>query len=49
MAKKRQPGPSANGANVGFETRLWAAADKLRGRMDAAESSPTSATRSCRS
>ncbi|MFA5785913.1 MAG: class I SAM-dependent DNA methyltransferase [Actinomycetota bacterium] len=27
----------SNGANLGFETTLWAAADKLRGHMDAAE------------
>ena len=26
-----------NGANLGFETKLWAAADKLRGHMDASE------------
>ena len=32
MAKKR-----ANGANLGFEKELWAAADKLRGHMDASE------------
>lgn len=25
------------GANIGFENKLWAAADKLRGHMDAAE------------
>jgi type I restriction enzyme M protein len=28
---------SANGANLGFEATLWAAADKLRSHMDAAE------------
>jgi type I restriction enzyme M protein len=32
MAKKRNAG-----ANLGFEDKLWAAADKLRGSMDAAE------------
>src|SRR5579864_2876977 len=26
-----------NGATLGFETKLWAAADKLRNNMDAAE------------
>ena len=26
-----------NGANLGFEEKLWAAADKLRGHMDASE------------
>lgn len=31
MAKK------SNGANLGFENQLWAAADKLRGHMDASE------------
>ena len=33
-AKKAKNG---NGANLGFEEKLWAAADKLRGHMDAAE------------
>ncbi|HLP57806.1 MAG TPA: class I SAM-dependent DNA methyltransferase [Candidatus Deferrimicrobium sp.] len=28
---------SNNGANLGFENQLWAAADKLRGHMDASE------------
>lgn len=28
---------TTNGANLGFEATLWAAADKLRGHMDAAE------------
>jgi len=28
---------SNNGANLGFEDKLWAAADKLRGHMDASE------------
>lgn len=27
----------SNGANLGFETVLWATADKLRGHLDAAE------------
>jgi len=26
-----------NDANLGFENRMWAAADKLRGHMDASE------------
>ena len=26
-----------NGANLGFEKKLWAATDKLRSNMDAAE------------
>ncbi len=33
-AKKQK---TSNGANLGFEATLWAAADKLRGNMDAAE------------
>lgn len=28
---------NTNGANLGFETQLWAAADKMRGHMDAGE------------
>jgi type I restriction enzyme M protein len=28
---------NSNGANLGFENQLWAAADKLRGHMDASE------------
>ena len=28
---------ASNGANLGFEAKLWAAADKLRNNMDAAE------------
>jgi type I restriction enzyme M protein len=28
---------TGNGANVGFEDKLWKAADKLRNNMDAAE------------
>ena len=32
MAKKQ-----ATGANIGFEEKLWLAADKLRGSMDASE------------
>ena len=35
MAKNRAT--SNNGANLGFEASLWAAADKLRSNMDAAE------------
>jgi len=39
MAKRQTPknNRSGNGANLGFEDKLWAAADKLRGNMDAAE------------
>src|ERR1700675_3926369 len=38
MAKQRANSTkSSNGANLGFEQKLWAAADKLRGHMDAAE------------
>jgi type I restriction enzyme M protein len=35
MARKRQKADS--GASLGFEEKLWLAADKLRGHMDAAE------------
>src|SRR5258708_39643938 len=34
---KENSGKSVNGANLGFEQKLWAAADKLRGHMDAAD------------
>ncbi len=34
MPKNKSPG---NGANLGFEEKLWQAADKLRNNMDAAE------------
>jgi type I restriction enzyme M protein len=35
---KREDGSSkGNGANLGFENQLWAAADKMRGHMDASE------------
>ena len=38
MAKtKRSEAKQSNGANLGFETTLWLAADKLRNNMDAAE------------
>ena len=38
MAKQRSNSTkSSNGANLGFEQKLWAAADKLRGHMDASE------------
>jgi len=35
MAKKGKA--AGNGANLGFEEKLWASADKLRGHMDASE------------
>ncbi|MCL4207662.1 MAG: type I restriction-modification system subunit M [Pirellulaceae bacterium] len=37
MARKKPAKKSGNGANLGFEEKLWAAADKMRGHMDAAE------------
>ena len=38
MAKQRNNSTkSSNGANLGFEQKLWAAADKMRGHMDASE------------
>ena len=36
MAKRKRNNKS-NGANLGFEATLWAAADKLRNNLDAAE------------
>src|SRR2546426_9516504 len=36
-AKRKTDKAPGNGANLGFEQKLWAAADKLRGHMDAAE------------
>src|SRR5438094_10552321 len=36
-AAKKPQKPAGNGANLGFEQKLWAAADKLRCHMDAAE------------
>jgi hypothetical protein len=37
MARKKSTATNGNGANLGFEATLWAAADKLRGHLDAAE------------
>src|SRR5438105_3084565 len=38
MARARSMSPSdSNSANIGFEQKLWLAADKLRSNMDAAE------------
>jgi len=38
MAKVKKTKPSStNGANLGFEAKLWQAADALRNNMDAAE------------
>ncbi len=41
MGRKKQSGTersrSGNGANLGFEEKLWAAADKMRGHIDAGE------------
>ncbi|HLX65161.1 MAG TPA: class I SAM-dependent DNA methyltransferase [Planctomycetota bacterium] len=34
---KSAPAPNQSGANLGFEAKLWLAADKLRNNMDAAE------------
>jgi len=37
MAKRATKTKANGGANLGFEATLWAAADKLRGHMDAVE------------
>ena len=39
MAKRSRKGSKKNdsGANLGFEQKLWAAADKMRGHMGPAE------------
>jgi type I restriction enzyme M protein len=37
MAKKSKQASESSTANIGFEGKLWLAADKLRGTMDAAE------------
>ncbi len=37
MAKKKAPDSKNSSANIGFEAKLWLAADKLRNNMDAAE------------
>jgi type I restriction enzyme M protein len=34
---RKRAQPATNGATLGFEATLWAAADKLRGNMDSAE------------
>ncbi len=37
MAKNRSSSSKANGANLGFEQKLWQAADKMRGHMDSSD------------
>ncbi len=37
MARRRTTRKTSKGVNLGFEEKLWAAADTLRGHMDAAE------------
>jgi type I restriction enzyme M protein len=37
MAKKNKKSRNSNGGNLGFEEKLWQAADKMRGHMDPAE------------
>ncbi|HEY2292803.1 MAG TPA: N-6 DNA methylase [Thermoanaerobaculia bacterium] len=37
QAGAKKPSKAASSANLGFEDKLWAAADKLRGHMDASE------------
>jgi hypothetical protein len=35
MAKEKTPASKSNGSSLDFEAQLWAAADKMRGQMDA--------------
>ncbi len=37
MPAKRSAAPKDSTATIGFEAKLWLAADKLRNNMDAAE------------
>jgi type I restriction enzyme M protein len=37
MARPKTNGTKDSSANIGFEAKLWLAADKLRNNMDAAE------------
>jgi len=37
MQKAKNPESESNGPALGFEAQLWAAADKMRGHMDASE------------
>ena len=37
MPRPRPAAKTTNSANIGFEAKLWLAADKLRSNMDAAE------------
>src|SRR6184192_3069019 len=37
MPRPRTTAKNSNSANIGFEAKLWLAADKLRSNMDAAE------------
>lgn len=37
MARAKKANNQSSGANLGFETTLWAAADKMRGHKDAAD------------
>ncbi len=39
-AGKKTSSTSSNGSNLGFEAKLWAAADALRNNMDAAAPLP---------
>jgi len=37
MARVKKAQNTSSGASLGFEATFWAAADKLRGHLDAAE------------
>ena len=43
--KKKPAGRGSTGVNLGFEDKLWAAADRMRDSMDAVQTSGQNCTR----